>query len=189
MADFNFEYPLLLGYEGITDEKVNGDPGGETCCGIDRESHPDWNGWPRVELLKTLAGFPASVATDAILQQLVKNFYDALWENLKLSSLNHQALADCIYNGCINQGPRTIAWFQFCLNAMNQSGQPDLAEDGQIGENTIAKANEIVQIGMGGELLTHLEADRHAAYLVTAHNRPTSRKFLHGWVVRLLTGG
>jgi lysozyme family protein len=189
MADFNFEYPLLLGYEGNTDETVKGDSGGETCCGIDRNSNPNWIGWTRVDGMKALPGFPGTITGDAQIQEMVKSFYDSLWERLNLVQVNHQGIADCIYNGCINQGHRTVAWLQFCMNAMNRTGHPDIVEDGAFGTGTLDDIDDVIAAGKGDLLFTLLKSDRIQHYTQSAHDILTDRQFLAGWINRITAGG
>lgn len=188
MADFNLALPKVLNYEGPYDLDPD-DPGGETCFGIDRASNPGWAGWMRIAALKALPGFPGSVTHDIQIQSFVASFYESLWNTLRLTEVKDQALAECIYNGCINQGSeRTVKWLQYCINAVTVLAT-DLIEDGKIGQDTIDRLDSTVSQDTLDLVLTLLKAQRQAAYIETAHNRPASRKYIKGWTNRLAAGG
>jgi lysozyme family protein len=194
MADVNIALPKVLGYEGPYDNDPD-DPGLETVFGIDRASNPGWPGWTRVDFLKTQPGFPGTVEHDLQVQHFVSAFYCSLWDSLGLTALVHQDLAECIYNGCINQGQvRDETWVQKCLNAMNRINPgvaqlPDIQEDGKVGPLSTERMNLIESNDVKEILLDLLRGQRSAAYTETAHNRPALRKYLTGWILRLRAGG
>lgn len=177
-----------MDFEGPYDNDPQ-DPGGETCYGITRRYEPEWPGWARVNELKAGQDFLKVVVHDVTLLGFVKAYYQAMWDGMQLSDIEFQPLADCIFNGCINQGKeRTIKWLQYCTNALSPTTL-DLPENGVISEPTIAQLKTLITEGYGDMLWMLLKAQRMAAYTVTCHNRDESRKYIKGWIGRLESGG
>lgn len=189
MADASLAIPKVLSFEGVWDNDPK-DPGGETCFGITRKYQPQWAGWVRVEAIKRMAGaFKANLEHDLELQSHVAAYYTAMWQRFYLDKFQSQELAECVYNGAINQGPeRTLKWLQYCVNALSVASQ-DVSEDGVMGEGTAKQVLALEQAGLGGLLLTLLKAQRIAAYTTTVHNREDSLKFIKGWINRINQGG
>lgn len=188
MATSVLAIPKVLKYEGVYDNDPK-DPGGETVFGITRKYQPGWHGWARVDELKLVSGFPKWLKDDPEIKQAVFDYYNATWEKMKLEKVDHQDLAECVYNGAINQGPeRTGKWLQYCINALSPASE-DISEDGAIGDGTVSRINELVCEGKGDLLLDLLKAQRIAAYTVTVHNREDSLKFIKGWLARINQGG
>lgn len=126
---------------------------------------------------------------DELLELAVHKYYLGVWNSLSLSDIPHQGLAECIFNGCINQGKkRTVGWLQFCANALSASTL-DVPEDGALGAGSIEQIKALCVEGYGEMLWTLLKAQRVAAYTVTCHNREDSRKYIKGWIHRLEQGG
>lgn len=189
MAVFDPALLKLLAFEGPYDNDPD-DPGEETVWGIDKQANPNWAGWQRVAVLKTLPGFPGTCKTDAELLALVKAYYRGHWDAQRLSEVQDQAMAECVFNGGINQGEaRDLTWLKTILNAMNLPGSnlPDLVESPVMDTLTIQMLNS--DFPRKDEALQLFKAERTAAYIVTAHNRPRMRKFLAGWINRLNAGG
>lgn len=188
MADSSAAIPKVIAYEGVYDFDKD-DPGGETVYGITRVHEPDWEGWKFVGVLKGRSGFPDSLKHDLEVQRCVVGYYQSLWDSFSLTMIESQALAECIFNGCINQGAkRVIQWLQYCSNALSETSL-DVTEDGKMGGSTIAQIHALGKSVQDGMLLKLLRAQRMAAYTVTIHNRDSSRKYINGWVSRLEQGG
>ena len=190
MADSKLAIPKVLEYEGAySNDPV--DPGGETVFGITRKYEPNWEGWKRVDEIKTSGIGPlvSIISKDTEIARCVFDYYDNLWSSFCLTQVQSQALAECIYNGCINQGAkRVIQWLQYCVNALSVSSE-DISEDGAMGVGTINRVSALESLGRGEILLTLLKAQRISAYCQTVHNREDSLKFIKGWLVRIDKGG
>lgn len=190
MADFERALPKVLSYEGVYDNDPQ-DTGGETCFGITRTYEPTWLGWPLVDKIKEsgMGSIPALIEHDLEIQNHVASYYETLWNKYFLSQIQSQPLAECIYNGCINQGAkRVIGWLQYCVNALSVQSE-DIPEDGLMGAGTVNQISVIESKGMADLLLTLLVAQRISAYTMTVHNREDSQKYIKGWIARILKGG
>lgn len=189
MADFQPALTRLLAFEGVYDMDPD-DPGGETVYGITRASEAEWPGWPRVDELKAAQKeFRKALAHDGVLAGLVEAYYLGRWKAWMLDQAAHQGLAECVFNACVNQGPRrSVAWLQYSVNALSPTAE-DVAEDGAMGAATIRRANDLAAQGRGDLLLELLRAQRVAAYTQTVHNRENSIKFIAGWLSRIHQGG
>lgn len=190
MADSTESIKRVIGYEGVYDNDPI-DPGGETVFGITRKYQPNWEGWKRVDEIKKSSTGPlvSLLSADPEIKRCVNAYYISLWESFFLSQIQSQALADCIYNGCINQGAgRTLKWLQYCVNALSKSTD-DVSEDGVMGVGTINQISALESEGKADLLLELLKAQRIAAYTVTVHNREDSLKYIKGWLSRINKGG
>lgn len=190
MAEFAKALPKVLSYEGAYDNDPK-DPGGETCFGITRAFEPNWPGWARVAEIKAtgVGSIFALIEHDAEVQKHVAAYYEKLWDSFFLTQILSQELAECIYNGCINQGAkRVLAWLQYCVNALSVISE-DVKEDGVMGAGTVNQISALEAKGLGDLLLKLLQAQRIAAYTVTVHNREDSLKYIKGWIARIEKGG
>lgn len=190
MADSKLAFPKVLEYEGIYDNNPK-DPGGETVFGITRVHQPNWEGWVRVDEIKSNGVGPlvSILSKDDEIKRCVYAYYKALWERLYLTQVQSQALANCIYNGVVNQGPRrTIKWLQFCVNALTKSTD-EVSEDGLMGVGTINQISMLENQGRGQLLLDLLKAQRISAYTLTVYKREDSLLFIQGWLNRINQGG
>ena len=190
MADSKLAIPKVLEYEGVySNDPV--DPGGETVFGITRKHEASWEGWKRVDEIKTAGIGPlvSIISQDAEIKRCVFNYYNSVWDSWFLSQIQNQALAECIYNGCINQGAkRVMQWLQYAVNSLSIASE-DITEDGIMGTGTINRVSALESLGRGEILLTLLKAQRISAYMVTVHNREDSLKYIKGWLIRIEKGG
>jgi lysozyme family protein len=173
----NFEKALLkvLKNEGgyVNDPQ---DPGGETYKGIARNVWPKWGGWQKVDYYKSQnKGFEQSLNSDNTLQEWVELFYrQCFWDKLKANDINNQDVADSIFDFAVNAGVSTSSSL-----AQMVVGSPS---DGVIGENTLAKIN-----GFDPEhFIAAFTVAKIARYISIIKKRPTSQKYLYGWVRRAL---
>lgn len=136
------------------------DPGGETNFGITKRAYPDLD-------IKNLT---AEQACEIYARDYWNPWYD------KIAA---QAVATKLFDLGVNMGPRTAV--KLLQNALIQLGAP-IKADGVFGPNTLAALN---RRGSATVLRTfELEAVRY--YQRLAERRPTSRKYLFGWVRRAL---
>jgi lysozyme family protein len=104
MADFEVAYKLTAVNEGGYSNDP-ADMGGETWRGISRKMHPDWQGWPIIDALKTKGSFPQSLAKSNDLEILVKIFYRAqFWNVMRGDEIDFQEIANQIYDDGVNTG-------------------------------------------------------------------------------------
>ena len=174
MADFNNAFQLMIAHEGgyVNDPD---DPGGETYKGVARKIYSKWDGWSKIDLLKKQAGFPANLDKDAELQQDIAHFYQiTFWDKMKGDQLTNQDVANSIFDFGVNAGMGTsISLAQLVVGADS---------DGVIGTNSIESINNFNP--------EHFKAAftvaKIARYVNIVKKRPTSRKYLYGWVLRAL---
>lgn len=185
MADFITIHKKVSIIEGGY-VNLKSDRGGETYAGISRKWHPVWTGWPIVDHMKTLAGFPKNLDRDAELQALVLNFYKAEFFNpLKLFSLKNSEIAYEIYEMAVNIGIKPAALIvQRSLNRLNNNGKryPDQPEDGKIGPKTleaIAYWEKNAQ-----PLIRALNGNQFIHYDNLCKNDPTQEVNFVGWLER-----
>lgn len=175
MAKFNLALLKVLSHEG---DYVNDpdDLGGETYKGIARNSHSSWEGWEIIDKSKKDLVFPANLIKHAKLQQLVEQFYfELFWQPLKANQIQNQTSADSVFDFAVNSGPSNSARLvQSIVGAKI---------DGIIGEITLNKINSMD--------FAHFQAALTVAkmeyYMNIIRKRPTSKKFLLGWISRSLS--
>lgn len=106
MAEFIKAYKKLEIAEGGYSNNPN-DKGGETYKGISRKYNPDWIGWYIVDDIKkhhptTFKGIlKATPQLEKYVQELYKIKY---WNVLSLDNFKSQAIAEQLFDTCVNCG-------------------------------------------------------------------------------------
>lgn len=157
------------------------DRGGETYRGVSRKWFPAWPGWARVDAAKARPNFPANLAADPALAELVRDFYlDEWWSRLRANQLTDERVALSLFFFAVNAGREpAVAALQVALNGL---GRP-VSADGRIGPATLAAANAVA----GDRLLAAFEAQARRHYRTLAAKDPSQAAHLNGWFSRLFT--
>ena len=175
MANFETSLNKTLIHEGgyVFDQD---DPGGETYKGIARTVNGSWAGWQTIDKLKKMPNFPQNLDSDKILQDNIKTFYKAnYWDTIKGNNIQNQAVADSVFDFAVNAGVKTSAkMVQTIIGA---------SPDGNIGTATLAKLN----IFDSGYFLALFKVAKIERYMDIIKKRPTSSKYLYGWIKRTLS--
>ncbi len=175
MANFNLALSKVLSHEGgyVNDPD---DLGGETYKGISRKSHSSWSGWSIIDQNKIKPNFPKSLAANNELKSLVEQFYFyTFWKPLKADEIQNQTSAESVFDFAINAGIGTATKLvQYIVGTK---------ADGIMGEKTLSKINSIDF----GYFQASLTVTKLKHYLYIIRRRPTSKKFLLGWLSRSLS--
>ena len=175
MATFETSLNKTLIHEGgyVFDQD---DPGGETYKGISRNSNNTWTGWQTIDLLKKKPNFPKNLDTDKVLQENIKSFYKSnYWDTIKGNDIQNQSVADSIFDFAVNAGVKASSTL-----AQTIAGA---STDGKIGPVTISKINAFDS----GYFLALFKVAKIERYMDIIKNRPTSKKYLYGWIIRTLS--
>lgn len=175
MAKFNPALLKVLSHEGgyVNDPD---DLGGETYKGIARKSHPAWPGWHIIDQSKKDKSFPVTLVDDLNLQQLVEQFYfESFWEPLRADQIQNQTSAESVFDFAVNAGLNTSVRLVQSIVGTNI--------DGIIGEKTLSKINTMDF----GHFQAALTVAKLKYYMNIIRRRPTSKKFLLGWISRSLS--
>ncbi len=175
MAKFNPALLKVLSHEGgyVNDPD---DLGGETYKGIARKSHPAWPGWHIIDQSKKDKSFPVTLVDDLNLQQLVEQFYfESFWEPLRADQIQNQTSAESFFDFAVNAGLNTSVRLVQSIVGTNI--------DGIIGEKTLSKINTMDF----GHFQAALTVAKLKYYMSIIRRRPTSKKFLLGWISRSLS--
>jgi len=169
MADFGAAYSLMLKNEGgLVLHRVPGDRGGLTFGGISQRAHPSWYGWSVIE---------TRGESDPRLPDFVRAFYRAhYWDRVAGDDMASQLVANSVFDFAVNAGCRVAVRL-----AQVAAG---VKADGWIGPVTVAAL---------GDVDPEAFADRFALakiarYSLIVERDRSQRKFLWGWVRRVLTG-
>lgn len=151
------------------------DPGGETYKGIARNSNNTWTGWQSIDTLKKQPNFPNNLNTDKVLQENIKSFYKTnYWDTIKGNDIQNQAIADSVFDFAVNAGLKTSAkMLQTIIGA---------SPDGNIGPASLAKLNTFDS----DYFLALFKVAKIERYMDIIKKRPTSSKYLYGWINRAL---
>jgi lysozyme family protein len=174
MAEFQPALQKVLAHEG---EYVNDpdDLGGETYKGIARNRHSKWSGWVRIDMSKGQSGFPANLEKDVKLQEEIALFYQVnFWDTLSADNINNQLVANSIFDFGVNAGVQ--------MSALLAQIVVEATADGVIGPQSIEKINAFDP----DHFLAAFTVAKIARYVTIIKRRPTSRKYLYGWVCRAL---
>lgn len=175
MANFKISLQKTLTHEGGYANDPD-DLGKETYKGISRASHKNWQGWPIIDNYKNKPDFPASLEKNMELQKQVELFYlYEFWLPIKGDSIANQTNADSIFDFGVNAGIKTSV--QLVQSIVGTK------IDGIIGEITLSKINSM-DFGYFKAALTVAKMEY---YMNIIRKRPTSKKFLLGWISRSLS--
>jgi len=190
MTPYEKAYTETMGIEGIYSNDPK-DFGGETYKGIARKKNPDWHGWTFIDEAKKKPGFPASIKGNALIEELVKDFYRAqFWNHVwgdKVAALSPD-IASEMFDTAVNQGEHwAIIYLQQALNLLNRNGSlyPDLVEDGSIGEKSITALQTYLQRDPVSMLLLWMNIFQGARYAEIMKKSPTQEGYARGWAKRI----
>lgn len=175
MANFTISLHKTLLHEGgyINDPD---DRGGETYKGISRNAHKNWKGWKILDSYKYKKEFPKILDTDIELHREIERFYLInYWNPLKADLINHQYVANSIFDFGVNAGIKTSVKLAQSII--------EVETDGIIGTLTLGKLNA----QDSNNFLTAFTVKKIAYYISIIKNRPANKKFLYGWIIRSLT--
>ena len=161
------------------------DRGGETMGGVSRKYWPGWPGWPLVDEQK-LAGKPPRL-TPQLKGMLAKFYRDNFWDRLRCDDLPAKLAYD-VFDMAVNLGvSKTGGLLQEALNLLNRNEKswPEIAQDGQVGPQTLRTLRAALN-GAGGEvhLLRVLAALQGEHYLKLCRRQPKQERFIRGWLQR-----
>ena len=164
MADFEPVYVATINNEGgytLTNDKD--DAGGMTYAGISRVFNPSWEGWALIDRGE-------EVPTD-----MVRAFYRSeFWNPLNADLIQNQQVAKSMYDFAVNTSPKVVV--------LLVQGICGVVADGRIGPKTLAALNALpprlfhAEFGMAKVIRYSESVDR----------RPVNKKYLHGWIKRVI---
>jgi len=162
MADFLLAIPGVLDFEGGFVDDPD-DPGGRTKYGISQRAYPDED---------------IACLTEPRALEIYLNDY---WLPLLLDDIEDQPTANYIFDMAVNHGRRRAV--RIAQQAANVLGA-GLEADGRMGPLTLDAIND-VNLEQYLEELFHVRVD---FYEDIVRRRPSSRKFLRGWLRRARRG-
>jgi len=184
---FSVALTKTLQYEGGYSNHPN-DKGGETYKGISRVHFPEWSGWAYLDRAAT-KGDVDWIQVGIDLRFHVESFYKVIWDLMSLDEIDHQPLADELFDIAVNMGNgRAIKFLQEALNVLNrnQTLYPDLKVDGLFGPVTRA---QLLERKEDYELIEKVVVVlRGAFYLDIMRANPTQEAFARGWLKRIQIG-
>lgn len=165
MADFAPAFEAMIKAEGgYVLHNVPGDRGGMTYAGIARNMNPQWPGW---QLIDTGRDVPA---------QMVRDFYKpGYWDNIRGDDIEHQAIAESIFDFQVNTGAPARKLAQLVVGA---------TPDGQFGDKTLAALNAADP----EKFVMAYALAKIARYRDIVRRDRVQQKFLLGWISRTLAG-
>lgn len=174
MANFKTAFELMIEHEGGYVNDLD-DPGGETYKGVARKIHSKWNGWIKIDILKSQSGFPANLDRDQELQAAVIDFYEVqFWNRVCGSLISEQAVANSIFDFAVNAGAGTSAE----LAQKVVKAKPD----GAIGPDTLKAINSFDP----DHFIAAFTLEKIKKYVAIVKKRPASMKYFFGWICRAL---
>lgn len=158
---------------------VVGDAGGETYCGIARNSNPNWQGWKIVDKHKPLKW--NQKIQDSELERLVIDIYDSkYYQPIKADKIDSDMIRTHLYDMGVNAG--TCAAVKLLQKAINKVYGVTIATDGAIGNITLTYTNNKAKLN---ELVNEFINQRRIYYRNLVTVKPSNKKFLQGWLNRV----
>jgi len=174
MAEFLPAFQKVMANEGgyVNDPD---DPGGETYKGVARQLNSKWDGWVLVDIDKKQPGFPANLEKDSNLQMKISDFYqNNYWDKINGDNIISQNIATSIFDFAVNAGVTVSSSLaQMVVGA---------TADGVIGNDSIEKINAFDP----EFFLASFTVAKIARYIGIIKKRPSSQKYLYGWIRRAL---
>ncbi len=165
-AGFVSSLRVVLPEEGIVDENVQGDSGGDTRCGVDQ---PDFNVWLDRNQSPRRSVFTATTS------DIASCYYGNHWVPMHCGDLD-QRVALALFDSSVNQGNGgAVQCLQHALG---------VKIDGVLGNGTLSA--EHVYVVAHGPLAMALSilAWRRLRYQHTAAANPDDQQFLTDWLRR-----
>jgi lysozyme family protein len=158
MAEFTPAFEFVLPHEGGYAFDAD-DPGGRTKFGISQRSYPDID----IENLT--------------LEEAAKIYKRDYWEPHPYAQIIDQDVANKVFDFCVNMGSHqaNILLQRACCECGMM-----LTVDGVIGPQTLRTVNSLPKL----DLLSALKGQATDFYREIVEKRPSSFKFLHGWLAR-----
>lgn len=184
MADFNTSYNLIEKWENIKTKdglivysNKKNDKGGETVCGIARNSHPGMLLWKYIDNLKksgvtSAAGISKEVLQNKRLTDTIKDFYRKnFWDKIHGDEISSQTFADNLALLSVNAGVKRAV-----ITGQRACGVND---DGVLGAKTLSA---FVKAGdKETKKFTQIEIE---FYKSIVSRDKTQERFLQGWINR-----
>lgn len=175
MANLQPALEKTLRFEGGY-ANVTGDAGGETYCGIARNSWPKAGIWPIIDKCnkqKPLKrnGFVTGPDSDKA-NQLISDFYRIqFWDDIRGNDIKSQSVANYLFDWHVTSGAIAVRQVQEILG---------VDVDGKVGNQTLSAINAADPHKLFDQMVaTRVQRakDRVAA-------NPSQQKFLNGWLNR-----
>lgn len=172
---FQLAFQRMLNAEGgYVLHKIPGDRGGLTYAGISRRAWPNWPGWEDESKLTADPGKRTG--------RLVSSFYRVeFWDPIRGDDLPLE-LAIPLFSAVVNEGlVNPVKRLQAILG---------LEPDGVVGKLTLDAVYKLdwgeIKVDTGTELLLLFGLSRIRRYANIVKHNPGQRKFLPGWINRVL---
>lgn len=155
------------------------DSGGETYCGIARNSNPKWEGWKIVDKHKPLKW--NQKIEDSELERLVIDVYDTkYYQPIKADKIDSDMIGVHLFDMGVNAG--TGAAVKLLQQSINKVYGVTIATDGAIGNITLTYTNNKAKLS---ELVNEFINQRKGYYQDIVKRKPSQSKFLQGWLNRV----
>lgn len=155
------------------------DSGGETYCGIARNSNPKWEGWKIVDTHKPLKW--NQKIQDSELERLVIEIYDTkYYQPIKADRIYSDMIRTHLYDMGVNAG--TGAAVKLLQKSINKVYSVTIATDGTIGNITLTYTNNKAK---QKDLEKEYISQRREYYRNLVNVKPSNMKFLQGWLNRV----
>ena len=180
---------LVLDMEGRYLERVDGDSGKETFCGIAYAYHKDWAGWKYIDKSRAnSSSYSKELVANEKLMDLVYDYYHkTYWKKYDLESLPYNVAFE-FFEQAINMGEGTaVKILQRVLNACNYNKKygEDLTVDGGYGKLTKARLKAVLEKVGPNPITLALNCAQGARYLEISEAKKSNRKFFVGWLKRV----
>lgn len=176
MANFEIAYKLTGQNEGGVSKDPD-DVGGLTFRGLSMRYNPEWPGW---RLLDANGELLPGASMDEVVALHRAWFKTRYWDRCGLDHYESQPMANEVYDGAILFGPGRVVEF---LDATYRALLGTIVKGINSGPVT---ANRLFRDGLTRHVIFLLEAQRAVAHMERVIEKPTQRKFLRGWINRLL---
>ena len=178
MDKFKFLIDMVLENEGGYC-KIKGDAGGETYCGIAKNSHPNWSGWKILNKYKPLK-YNQIIENDDLKNAVYDVYKKDYYSPLKIDKIDDLMISAHLICHGVNAGNKAAA--KLLQKSINNVFNCNISVDGIIGNQTLQYSNDKNNsINLSNEFIRQ----REIFYKNIVKNKPSQSKFLKGWINRI----
>jgi len=148
------------------------DAGGLTFAGISKRANPEWPGWHYID-----RGDSLNPPTPRLRAAVESRYRERYWNPLMLDMVKSPLVAETLMSSAVLTGPKVAARLMQAILGVKA--------DGKVGPKTLA-ALENFRVSPDGAFVALFGLARIDRFSRLVAKRPANRKFLRGWVNRVL---
>ena len=105
------------------------------------------------------------------------------WDKYEYTRINDRLIAAKVFDLAVNMGAHMA--HKILQRACNEISEAPIADDGILGEITLAVVNILIEKGRREELLSEIKEEAASFYILLVMEKPKFKRYLKGWLARV----